>query len=368
MAAKWILIVDDEDAILTVLRSSLKKLGADYNVVTASDGNQALALLGKRPFDLVVTDYRMAGMDGLELLGRIRALRPEARVVLMTGYGNRVLEAESKRLNAFRYLTKPLELDTFRQVVKEAVADLPTGGSTLLILSEERYRRVNDRLTQLQMEAGARCVLLTDSDGRFIARTSDVEDIPLEQVASLLGGCAASLLEAGRVIDGDEDTINMAYREGTRDCLYAVNVGHRLLLTILIARGPHSSRLGSVWFAARRAAVDLGEVFAQPEYANPDLIFGAGMKQAIDQELRSMLAGQAADGQAVAGKPGLPAARPMGTLPPNAILEPTRLESAAPDLLGFDEAVKAGIVPGHLSVTPLKGEVEGMRDSDDPSG
>ncbi len=363
MAAKWILIVDDEDAILTVLKSSLKKMGSDFNVITASNGDQALALLEKRSFDLVVTDYRMAGMDGLELLGRIRDLRPEARVILMTAYGNRVVEAETKRLNAFRYLTKPLELDTFRQVVKEAVADLPSRGSMLLILSEDRYRLVNEQLVRLKGEVGARCVFLTDSEGRFIARTDDVTDIPLEQVASLLGGCAATLLEAGRVIDGDVDTVNLAYREGAHDCLYAMNVGHQLLLTILIARGTHSSRLGSVWFEARKAAVDLKQTFAQPEYADPDQLFGAGMKQAFDEELSSLLRGEAADEPKALPetKVEMTAAPPDIAVVSSPSLDPPHPKEALPNLLGLDEAVKAGIVPGDLMARLAQATGEGER-------
>ena len=79
MADKWILIVDDDDSILSILKNSLIKLGHEYQVVTASDGYQALDQLKQFHFDLVVTDYKMAGMNGLELLDKIHQAQTEVR-------------------------------------------------------------------------------------------------------------------------------------------------------------------------------------------------------------------------------------------------------------------------------------------------
>ena len=81
MTDKSILIVDDEESILTVLKSSLKKLVTEYRVVTVANGQAALEQIKQRSFDLVVTDYKMAGLDGLRLLEQIRLERPETRVI-----------------------------------------------------------------------------------------------------------------------------------------------------------------------------------------------------------------------------------------------------------------------------------------------
>lgn len=285
MNDKWVLIVDDEEAILSVMQHSLKKLGADCHVVTAADGYVALERLQQQPFDLVVTDYRMAGMNGLELLEAIRTLQPNARVILMTAYGNSTLEAEAKRLEAYRYLTKPLELDNFRQIIREALEDMAVSRPGILILSDERYRQVNGLLDQLQCDIGARCIFLTDADGHFFARIGDLGDLPLEQIASLVGGSVATLLEAGRIIDGEADTTNLAYREGVHDNLYVVNVGRQLLLIILIERGAYSSRLGSVWYYAQQASQALREKLGEAEYASPREVFVEDLGKAMDGEL-----------------------------------------------------------------------------------
>lgn len=285
MNEKRILIVDDEPTILTVLKNGLKKLGSEYQVHTVSDGYAALDHLRDHPTDLVITDYKMAGMNGLELLETIRSLQPETQVILMTAYGHSTLETEARRLQAYRYLTKPLELDAFRLIVKEALGDIAISRPGILILSDERYRQVNQLLSNLQGDIGARCIFLTDGDGRFIARTGEMGGIALEQIASLVGGSVATLQEAGRIIDGETDTINLAYREGKKDNLYVINVGQQWLLIIVVENGPFSSRLGSVWYYAQQAAVTLRQKLGEAEYAVPQQVFGNGLAQSMETEL-----------------------------------------------------------------------------------
>jgi CheY-like chemotaxis protein len=286
MSVKRILIVDDEEAILTILKGSLKKLGPDYEVVTVKDGFTALDQLQEQQFDLVVTDYNLAYMDGLELLETIRYIQPDTRVIMITAYGYDLLEAEVQRLQAYRYLTKPLEIKAFRRIVQEALGETANVNRPgVLVLSDQKYREINTLLEHLRAEVSGRCICLTDPDGRIIARTGDIEKLPTEEIGTLLGGGIATLQEAGRTLDGDADAINLAYREGKREDLYAVNIGQQLLLILVINRGPYSSRLGSVWYHARQAVVRLRETLSEAEYANPQQIFSEAIDQAFNSEL-----------------------------------------------------------------------------------
>ncbi len=294
MNQKRILIVDDEEAILTVLKNSLKKLGSNYKVVTVTDGFDALNELLEEPFDLVVTDYNMAQMDGLELIEAIRYAQPNAQVIMITAYGSDLVEDEVNRLQAFRYLTKPLEINTFRQIVQEALSDTAptsTEQAKLLILSDEKYKELSQILEQLGREVGTRCSFLTDANGNIVTKTGYTENLAIENIATLLGGGIATLIEAGRTMDGDVDAINLAYREGKDEDLYVINVGQHYLLILIINRGPYSSRLGSVWYQARQTAVTLREKLAEVEAVAPQQMFEQGLNEAFDEEFDKLLIG-----------------------------------------------------------------------------
>jgi two-component system, response regulator, stage 0 sporulation protein F len=357
---KWVLIVDDEDAILAVLQKSLSKLGEDYRVVTAPDGFAALEELKNHSFDLVITDYKMAGMNGMELLGKIKEEQPATRVILMTAYGSVSVEAEAQRMDVYKYLVKPLEIDMFRQIVKEAMQDVGVNRPGILILSDERYREIVQVLNQLQADIGARSIFLTDGEGHFIARVGQVDKLPLEQLAALVGSSVVTLLEAGRIIDGDVDTINLAYREGKRENLYVVNIGHQLLLIFLIERGPYNSRIGSIWYYAQRAARVLQEKIDGVEYASPNDLLGNNLGEVMDDQFDQLfdapLAPAAKSSEPVinykaAGLPadadnGTPAKTPAGTAP---VKGSPAANAPKASILSFEEAIGAGLLNKKLS-------------------
>ncbi len=281
-----ILIVDDEESVLTVLKSSLKKLGEDYEVQAVNNGLKALQLLESFAFDVVVTDYQMDQMNGLELLEAIRSIQPETKVIMITAYGTDELEAEARRMQAYEYLTKPLEIDSFRQVVLAALDDMAFSRPGILILSEKRYREAVDLLEQLIMDVGGRCLMLADAGGRVIARVGDADNLSLEQIVPLLGGGISTLIEVGRTLDGNTDAINLTYREGERENLYIVNVGRQILLILVVDRTAYSSRLGSVWYHARQTAVNLRQTVGDMDFASaPQDFLKDNLSNAFEDEL-----------------------------------------------------------------------------------
>src|SRR5581483_7694561 len=104
-----ILIVDDEKNIRTHLATYVR--GRKHRVEVAADAPEALAILEKTDIEVVFSDVRMAGMDGLALLREIRQRRPEAVVVLMTAYATVAGAVEAMRAGAYDYLVKPFALD-----------------------------------------------------------------------------------------------------------------------------------------------------------------------------------------------------------------------------------------------------------------
>jgi PAS domain S-box-containing protein len=101
-----ILLVDDEAAILTILGMSLEDLG--YEVATASSGEEALERISTCAPDVVLSDIKMPGIDGIELLKRIKASHPEIEVIMISGHGDMDLAIASLQFNATDFLTKPV--------------------------------------------------------------------------------------------------------------------------------------------------------------------------------------------------------------------------------------------------------------------
>jgi two-component system NtrC family response regulator len=104
-----ILLVDDDDNLRWVLQTQLEQMG--YAVATAADGAGALAAIDREPPSLVLTDLKMPGMSGMELLERIRREYPEIPVLIVTAFGTIQSAVQAIRSGAYDYLTKPIDYD-----------------------------------------------------------------------------------------------------------------------------------------------------------------------------------------------------------------------------------------------------------------
>ena len=114
-----ILVVDDDDAHRGMLRMMLRSWG--YEVDEADDGEAAVAAVRAQPYDAVLTDVRMARMDGISALKGILAYNPALPVILMTAYSSVETAVDALRLGASDYLIKPLDFDALRQCLQKAI-------------------------------------------------------------------------------------------------------------------------------------------------------------------------------------------------------------------------------------------------------
>jgi DNA-binding response OmpR family regulator len=113
-----ILLVDDEKEFVETLSERIRMREHDSDV--ALDGEQALKKMDDDLPDVVVLDLKMPGMDGMEVLRRIRKAYPKVQVIMLTGHGSEKDEEEARKLGAFEYLQKPVEIDTLMKKVKKA--------------------------------------------------------------------------------------------------------------------------------------------------------------------------------------------------------------------------------------------------------
>src|SRR5574341_2372732 len=155
-----VLVIEDDEGLRRVLEYNLQEEG--YTVLTAGDGPSGLRAFNESRIDLVLTDVRMPGMDGLEALTRIKAMHPDLPVVLLTAHGTIDSAVEAMKLGAFDYLTKPVDREQLRSTVKKA---LEVGA----LARENRYLRqvVAARFSFASMIAGSRAMrAVTDTASR----------------------------------------------------------------------------------------------------------------------------------------------------------------------------------------------------------
>jgi response regulator RpfG family c-di-GMP phosphodiesterase len=154
---RTLLCVDDEPGILAALKRALRAPGV--TVLTACGGPEALALLEDVAVDLVISDMRMPGMDGAQLLERIHDRWPQTTRILLTGHADHAATmAAINRGRIFRYLQKPWDEPELHDAVREglAVADRARGESQLRDMAElqsAQLRRLGEELQSLQRQA-----------------------------------------------------------------------------------------------------------------------------------------------------------------------------------------------------------------------
>ncbi len=119
MSGEQILVVDDEAIARDNVAYMLKKGG--YEVLSAEDGQEAIAILQNREVDLVLTDLRMKGQDGMAVLAACKALWPETEIIVITGYASVDTAVEAIQKGAYHYLSKPVKKEEMLVLVQKAL-------------------------------------------------------------------------------------------------------------------------------------------------------------------------------------------------------------------------------------------------------
>jgi DNA-binding response OmpR family regulator len=189
-----ILIVDDDPDTLNFCCEALAE--EQFEIVTAPNGIEALALSGEVEFDLVLTDIRMPGMDGIELLDALKKRDPDQMTVVFSGFGDVDVALEAMKAGAFDSLSKPLILDELKLTIGRA-------------LRQNRLRQENEQLKQV----------IQDS---YIAMVTPPKVIPL--LHGFNAEAAREFIELGRVVNFSSNEIILEENQLDTD-LYIVFEG-----------------------------------------------------------------------------------------------------------------------------------------------
>jgi len=115
-----ILILDDEPIVCKRLRPAFQKAG--YEVETFTDSASAMARIEAKQFDIVITDLKMQGTDGMQLLSRTKEIWPDTKVIVITGFATSETAKESMRKGAFDFIAKPFKLNDILDTVRRLMA------------------------------------------------------------------------------------------------------------------------------------------------------------------------------------------------------------------------------------------------------
>jgi CheY-like chemotaxis protein/predicted regulator of Ras-like GTPase activity (Roadblock/LC7/MglB family) len=267
MTNKRVLIVDNDKDISLMLQHSLRILGPEYEVVTVTDSVTAISLIEKESFAVVITDYMMPVMTGIDLALAVRRISPDTQVVLMTAYGSTNLRDTSKFLGLDGFLDKPFPLEQVQEIVKRAVAQTQEQEPTPLPTPNKPRlsQAVYEQLRILQNNAGVRCVLLITTDGRPLQVVGQTAGFEVASISALVAANFLAAAELAKLV-GNLTIFKSSYYEGENYNIYAHDVNEKLLLAIVFdAR----QKPGSVWFYTKHAAVTLAQLLSQAAASPP---------------------------------------------------------------------------------------------------
>ncbi len=184
MAPKHVLIIDDSYELTRILQSAILTLDKSLDVKVVPSAEEAMLLIYKVPFDLIISDIRLPGISGMELLPKIRARNKSVNIVLITGLTDMSLEDKARAMGANRFLQKPIEMSIFLDTVASFLGmetpskptklkNMVMGMPAVINEAEDGSQSVSETLAMLRTEIGAQVVWLINESGRLVAQASD---------------------------------------------------------------------------------------------------------------------------------------------------------------------------------------------------
>lgn len=360
MTAPCILLVDDQKDIVRLLHSTLQQLGQKLDIVDAPSGEEALLEASRRKVDLLVADYLLPGISGVEMMHKVRARNPELKVIFISGMTDRKSRDEMRNAGAVAIFDKPIPLADFLDAVERSLGLVrtifpPESGRD----SEMHRQSLSDLLAGFRQKIKADAVFLISDRGRVLARAGDLYDSSMEvSLLSALMAIYSAGLKISRFIRQEKLENYHVFRGGDHDLiLIPVNTSHALLLAgrdlaksdrilqtvegMLFVRGDVENILQSLGVAPAVIVTDstVPEVQEPVQSALPfipdepepevdvDALFASAEKNSKVKDVDAFW------DQAV---------EKTGSLPLN------------PDVISYEEARKLGLTPGKSPTIPTK--------------
>lgn len=262
MSKKYILIVDDAKDILFLLMHSVKRLGPDYEVSTVTDALAALEQIEKQKFDVIITDYMMPRMTGIDLVQAVRQISPETQIILMTAHDTKAVRSTVEALQLGGFIGKPFTVPEVLEVVQKAIARTSKAVEAIQIElpALDVDRAVQEQLQTLWNKTGAHAVLLVNADGRPLKVVGETNQAKITRLASFVATNFLAVTELASLLGDNESVFKSSYHEGNKYNIYAYDVNGQVFLALVF--GTHS-KPGTIWFYAKQTGAELATLLEQ---------------------------------------------------------------------------------------------------------
>ncbi len=361
MAAPSVLLVDDQRDIVRLLHSSLQTLGHKLEIIDAPSGEEALLEASLRKIDLLVADYLLPGISGVELMHKIRARNPSLKVIFITGMTERKARTEMLNAGALAMFDKPIPLADFLDAVERSL------GLVRTIFPPESSREADQHgqtlaelLSGFRQKIHADAVFLISDRGRVLARAGDLYDSSMEvSLLSALMAIFSAGLKVARFIHQETLGNYHVFRSEDHDLiLIPVDAAHALMLAgkdvatadrilytvkeLLAVREEVEGVLKSLGVAPVALEAEPAMAIPEPEPLAPtapepepevdlEALFAAADKNAHVKDIDAFW---------------------------NDAMEKTSNIPTNPDVISFEEASKLGLTPGKTMPVKLTGSLK----------
>lgn len=226
---RTVLLVDDQRDILRLLRSALDTLKNNkMKILEAPSGEEGILESSRHKVDLLVTDYKLPGMSGVELMHKIRARHPEVKVILVTGTTDKKARDEMINAGALAIFDKPIPMADYLDAVERGLGLVQTIFPSEKLTTEEqqeageqRHTRVSDLIANFRQDVGAEAIFLINDKGLVQARTGALHDSSMEvSLISALMSIHASSLKVARYNHQENLDMYHVFANGDHDLFF----------------------------------------------------------------------------------------------------------------------------------------------------
>ena len=360
MASPSVLLVDDQRDIVRLLHQSLQTLGHELEIIDAPSGEEALLEASLRKIDLLIADYLLPGISGVELMRKIRARNPTLKVIFITGMTERKARSEMLNAGAVAMFDKPIPMADFLDAVERSLGLVRTIFPPESSKEAEAHgQTLSELLGGFRQKINADAVFLISDRGRVLARAGDLYDSSMEvSLLSALMAIFSAGLKVSRFIHQETLENYHVFRSEDHDLiLIPVDASHALMLAgkelateqrilptvqeMLAVRENVESVLKSLGVAP----VPLeAEPVAIPE---PEPLAPAPPEPEPEVDLDALFASASQNATV----------KDIDAFWDNAV-EKTSNIPTNPDVISFDEARKLGLTPGKTMPVRLTGPLK----------